>query len=153
LYREAALVKQTEIGKDGVTQKIIKLLTSVNKVYLATNGAHGHPDVRAMAPIKVDGMKTIWFASSDGSNKVLELQQDNHAMVYVEAPRMGGECRLWGYIEILNDKDSREHVWTDVTAEHYPEGVDSPELRALRFDVVYGTFSDKNWETTPFKIE
>ena len=146
-------MKKSENGADDVVAKAAKLLAGAKKVYLATNGSHGHPNIRAMVPVTVEGVRTIWFGTFASSSKVLELQNDNHAVIYAEAPRMGGECRLWGYVEILDDKDSRKKVWNDAMATHFPDGIKSPDLRALRFDVASGTYSDKNWETFTFEIE
>jgi len=146
---------QNENGKKEVLAKAAKLLsgTKAKTVYLATNGSHGHPNLRAMVPIMVEGVKAIWFATSAKSNKVLELQNDNHAVVYFDAPRMAGECRLWGFVEILDDMESRKKVWNDMIANHFPDGIESPDLRALRFDVTSGIYVNKNWEIFPFEIE
>ena len=147
-------MKKTENGANDVIAKTAKLLAGAKTVYVATNGSHGHPNLRAMVPIAVEeGIRAIWFATSAESSKVLELQNDKHAAVYVEAPRMAGECRLWGYVEVLDDMESRKKVWNDLTAKHFPDGVESPDLRALRFDVTSGIYVNKNWEIFPFEIE
>ena len=146
-------MKKAETDTNDVIAKTAKLLAGAKTVYLATNGSHGHPNLRAMVPITVEGVRTIWFATSANSSKVLELQNDRHAVLYVEAPRMGGECRLWGYVEVLDDMDSRKKAWSDVTAKHFPDGIKAPDFRALRFDVTSGIYADKNWETFPFEID
>jgi len=146
-------MEQTENGKKEVLAKVAKLVTGAKTVYLATNGSHGHPNLRAIAPMNSEGIQTIWFSTFAGSNKVLELQNDNHAVIYIEAPRMAGECRLWGFVEILEDMESRKKVWNELTAKHFPDGVESPDLRVLRFNAVNGTYTNKNMETFTFDIE
>ena len=145
-------MKKTENGANEVIEKTTKLLAGAKKVYMATNGSHGHPNLRAMAPIKVEGANIIWFTAFAGSSKILELQNDNHAVIYFDAPRMAGEFRLWGFVEILDDMESRKKVWNDITAQHFPDGIESPNLRVLRFDTVNGTYTNKNMETFPFEF-
>ena len=144
-------MKKTETDTNDVTTKTAKLLAGAKTVYLATNGSHGHPNLRAMAPVKVEGVKTIWFVTIAGSCKVSELQNDKHAVVYVEIPRMGGECRFWGYVEVLDDKESRKEVWNDKVKEYFPEGVNSPNMKVLRFDVTNGIYTNKNMENFTFE--
>ena len=146
-------MKKSEDSANDVIAKSAKLLAGAKTVYLATNGSHGHQNLRALAPITVDGVRTIWFATFAESNKVHELLHDNHAAVYFDAPRMAGELRLWGFVEILDDMESRKKIWNDDTAKHCPDGIDSPNLRALRFDVTSGIYTNKKMETFSFEIE
>jgi len=156
MYGEAVLMKktETEIDANGVIEKAAKLLAGAKTVYLATNGSHGHPNLRALSPVTVEGVRTVWFATDAVSNKVQELQNDKHAVIYVDAPRAACECRLWGFVEILDDMESREKIWNEEVAKHCPDGIESPDLRVLRFDVVNGRYTDnKKMETFPFNIE
>ena len=144
-------MKKAETDTNDAIAKTAKLLAGAKTVYLATNGSHGHPNLRAMMPAKVEGARTVWFATSAGTNKIVELQHDKHAVIYVEGPRMSGESRLWGYVEVLDDMESKKKVWNDEIAKHFPEGIES--MKVLRFDAHSGVYADKKWETFPFEIE
>ena len=152
-HEEAALMKKTENGANDAIEKTAKLLAGAKKVYLATNGSHGHPNLRAISPAKAEGARTVWFAVHADSNKISELVNDNHAVIYFDAPRMGGEFRLWGFVEILDDMESRKKIWGKDYEEFFPDGgIESPSLRVLRFDAVNGTYMNKNMETFPFEF-
>ena len=147
-------MKKTKTDENSVIAKASKLLAGAKTVYLATNGLHGHPNLRAVAPVTAEGVRTVWFATFAGSNKVQELFNDKHAVIYVEGSEMACECRLWGFIEVLDDMESRKKAWNAEIAQHFPDGIESPDLRALRFDVVNGVYTDnKKMETIPFNIE
>jgi general stress protein 26 len=104
-----------------------------------------------MAPLKIDGVKSVWFATYEGSSKVQELLKDGNAVIYAEASRDATECRLWGNIEVLSDDASKKYVWSEELRDHFPDGADSPEMRVLRFDVSNGIYIDKNREIFEFK--
>jgi general stress protein 26 len=104
-----------------------------------------------MAPLRLDGVKSIWFATEAGSSKVQEILKDGNAVIYAEAPRNAGECRLWGNIEVLSDAVSKKKVWSEELRAHFPDGVNSPEMRVLRFDVSNGIYVTTNRELFDFK--
>ncbi|MDR3164260.1 MAG: pyridoxamine 5'-phosphate oxidase family protein, partial [Synergistaceae bacterium] len=100
---------------------------------------------------KAEGVKTLWFVASEESSKVKELLRDDKAVIYVPAARGGGEVRFWGNVEILEDMASRKKVWSDEYAAHFPNGIESPDVRVLRFQVSNGIYVDKNWQRHAFK--
>jgi general stress protein 26 len=144
-------MKKGENGQKEVIEKVSKILSGAKSVYLATNGSHGHPNLRAMAPAQVDGVKSVWFLTSAMSSKIQEIQNDGHAVIYADAPRNAGECRLWGIVSVMSDAASREKAWKDEFKEHFPDGASSEDLRVLRFDVSNGIYTNKNMESFEFK--
>jgi general stress protein 26 len=144
-------MKTSGNGQKEAIEKASKILSGANTVYLATNGSHGHPNLRAMSPAKTDGVKNIWFATNAGSSKVRELLNDGHAVIYASAPRNAGECRFWGSVEVLTDVSSKKKVWKEEYKAHFPDGVSSEDLTVLRFDVSNGIYTNKNMENFEFK--
>jgi general stress protein 26 len=118
---------------------------------MGTNGENGHPNLRALVTAKAEGIKTLWFLSDEESSKVQELLRDDKAVIYAPALRGAGEVRFWGNVEILEDMASRKKVWSDEAAAHFPEGIESPNIRVLRFKVSNGIYADKNWQKHAFK--
>ncbi|MDR0763974.1 MAG: pyridoxamine 5'-phosphate oxidase family protein [Synergistaceae bacterium] len=139
-------MKNGESAKKGAA----KLLETMECVYMATNGENGHPNLRAMAAAKTEGVKTLWFVTDEESSKAQELLRDDKAVVYAGALD-AGEVKLWGNVEILEDMASRKKVWSDEVAEHFPGGIASPNLRVLRFKVSNGIYADKKWQKHAFK--
>lgn len=133
--------------------KAEKLLSATKTVFLATNGSHGHPNVRAMMPLRIDGgVQTIWFSTGLDSSKIIELVKDDKAAVYGYSSRSMAEFRLWGRTTILEDAASRKLIWVDDLKEHFPGGLNDPNLRVLRFDVVSGLYCNKDGKSGIFTI-
>ncbi|MDR2779702.1 MAG: pyridoxamine 5'-phosphate oxidase family protein [Synergistaceae bacterium] len=143
-------MKTNELKAEEAKAKTERVLAGAKVVYMATNGSHGHPNVRAMSTVKADGADVLWFVTDAGSSKVAELASDGKAVVYAEASR-GGECRVWGSVDVLDDDASRKVVWRNELAEHFPGGASSPELRVLRFNVANGVYCSKAGKKGEFK--
>jgi general stress protein 26 len=144
-------MKKHEISREDAMAKAMKLLSGAKTVFLATNGSHGHPNLRAMTPIKFEGVHTLWFATSQESSKVNELAGDNKAAVYGYSPRSMSEFRLWGNVDVLDDEGSREHIWTEALKKHFPEGANDPGMRVLRFSAVSGMYTAKDGQCGIFE--
>jgi general stress protein 26 len=144
-------MKKSELTKKEVAERAAKILESAKCVYMATNGENGHPNLRALLTARTEGIKTLWFVADGESSKVQELLRDDKAAIYVPAARGAGEVRFWGSVEILEDMASRKKVWGDEAAAHFPDGIESPGVRVLRFKVSNGIYADKNWQKHAFK--
>lgn len=144
-------MKNGELTKKEILEKASKVLESAKCVYMATNGENGHPNLRALGRFKLEGIKTLWFFSDEKSSKVQELLRDDKAVIYAPAARGAGEVRLWGNVEILDDMASKKKVWSDEAAAHFSGGIESPNIRVLRFKVSNGIYADKNWQKHAFK--
>ncbi|MDR3254950.1 MAG: pyridoxamine 5'-phosphate oxidase family protein [Synergistaceae bacterium] len=143
---------ESALSQKEARTKAEKLLSGTKTVFLATNGSHGHPNVRAMMPLVYEGVETLWFSTSLESSKIIELVKDNKAAVFGYSQRAKAEFRLWGEIAILDDLVSRKRIWTDELKEQFPEGVNDPDLRVLRFNVVSGLFTGKDGKNGIFTI-
>lgn len=146
-------MKSMELSAKEAREKAEKLLEKAKAVFLATNGSHGgHPNLRAMVVAKSEGIVRMWFCTSLGSDKILELVKDDKATIYGYSPRTMTEFRLWGSIVILDDPESKKHVWNDAFKEHFPGGVNDPDLRILRFDANNGVYSTPDGKNGQFTI-
>lgn len=119
-----------------------RLLNPMSAVYLATTRDDGRPDVRAMAPIKAEGCKVVWFLTGVNSDKYQELTKNPNCTVYathLEDDANYLELRLWGRVELLNDANSRSTIWNDNYLCYFPGGKDDPALRVLKFTADSGT--------------
>lgn len=126
-----------------IRAKVGKFLAKCKTVFMATNGSHGHPNARAMMPIRTDGAETIWFVTDLDSSKIIELVKSNKAVIYAYEPRTMVECRLWGEVVILEDAASIRHLWDD-SLKKYFDGPDDPRIRVLRFDAKNGIYCGKD---------
>lgn len=137
-------MKERELSQKDTRTKVEKLMSSIKTMFLATNGSHGHPNLRAMMPVKIEGTDTVWFITALESSKIIELVKNNKAAIYGFSPNTMAEFRLWGNVSILDDHASRKYIWSDDLKKYFPAGVDDPAMRVLRFDVVSGLYAKDN---------
>ena len=135
-------MKERELTDKETRSKVEKLLSAVDAVYLATNGSHGHPNIRPMMPVRVDGVEKIWFCTALESSKIIELVKDSKAAISGHSPKSMAEFRLWGSMHILDDAVSRQYVWNEALSAYFT-GEDDPNMRVLRFDVISGMYNNK----------
>lgn len=128
-----------ELTSNEAREKTAKFIASLRTVYVATNGANGHPNVRAMNIYKSEGTSCLWFATELESSKMIELIKSNKAAVYGCASD-GEEFRLWGSMTILEDKESMKQVWCDDLERRFGS-IASHDVRVLRFDAISGSYA------------
>ncbi len=120
--------------------RILKAFDKIPFVSFGTFGANGWPNVRVLLVAAKDGIETIWFATGSTSSKIAELKANPKAIIYGYDAEAMQEFRLFGKVELLTDSASRRKIWKDEYVEHFPDGVDSPDMVVLRFDTESGFF-------------
>ncbi|GHV29388.1 hypothetical protein FACS1894167_08620 [Synergistales bacterium] len=144
--------EETYNAKDAQEKAYKLLFGGANPLFLATNGSHGHPNIRAMKPLYMDGVKSIWFATALESSKIIELIKCEKAVIYGYSSKTLAEFRLWGSAVILDDAESRKLVWNDNLKEFFTEGMSDPNMRVLRFDTLSGVYSGKDGKDGTFTL-
>jgi len=117
-------------------QEAQRLLAQDKAIFLVTVGKDGRPDARAMAAVKTEGLKTIWMMTGKCSQKYQELLKNQECLIYatdLEDTESYLELRLWGRIELLDDADTKAHVWHADYAHYFPGGQADPNLIVLKF--------------------
>ena len=132
--------------------RILAMLERVPFVSFVTFG-DAYPDVRVLAVAAKDGVDAVWFATSTESAKIAQLRKNPKAALYgyeiVDSGTMS-EFRLFGTVELLTDSVSRQKIWHDEYIQHFPDGVDSPNMIVLRFKTARGMYDDYMKETGKF---
>ncbi|HBT78589.1 MAG TPA: hypothetical protein DEB39_17085 [Planctomycetaceae bacterium] len=130
--------------------RILNAFDKIPFVSFGTFGSNGWPNVRVLLVAAKDGIETIWFATGNTSSKIAELKADPKATIYGYDGEAMQEFRLYGKVEMLTDVASRRKIWKDDFIEHFPGGVDSPDMVVLRFDTESGFFDCYMRETGTF---
>jgi len=130
--------------------RILQMLDKEMFVSLATFGTDDYPDVRALVIGANDGVDTIWFSTGTDSGKIAQLQKNPKAAIYGYDMETMVEFRLFGTVELLNDSASRRKVWKDDYTQHWPDGVDSPDMVVLRFNTDHGVYDSYGREAGKF---
>jgi len=130
--------------------RILQMLDKEMFVSFATFGTDGYPDVRVLVVTAKDGADTIWFATETSSRKIAQLQKNPKATIYGYDMEAMTEFRLFGTVELLSDPESRRKVWQDDFTQHWPDGVDSPNMIVLKFNTDRGVYDSYEREAGKF---
>lgn len=131
---------ERELSEDDARARAEALISSADVVCVATNGSHGHPNIRPMAPVRTEGTSAVWFITHIESSKIIELIKDRSATICGVSSDSGEIVRLWCTVDILDDRDSRAHIWSDELTGFFPGGQNDPNMRVLKFSVVSGSY-------------
>lgn len=139
-----------QINAAETKDRIQKAFEKIPFVSFGTFGANGWPNVRALMVVVKDGVETIWFATDTTSSKIAELKANPKAILYGYDVESMMEFRLFGKVEMLTDSVSRQKIWSDEMIQHFPGGIDSPDMVVLRFDTESGFYDCYGKETGKF---
>ena len=129
------------------------LLVAGSKIcLLGTNAADGFANIKAMMNLRHQGMKTIWFSTNASSRRVSQLARDNRACVYYVDDRNFKGLMLTGTIELLDDHESRQLLWSEGAERYYPLGLDDSDYTVLRFTAVKANYYHK-LENVTFDVQ
>ena len=130
--------------------RILQMLDKETFVSLATFGTDAYPDVRVLLVAAKDGVDSIWFATETTSSKIAQLRKNPKAALYGYDMETMTEFRLFGSVAMLTDAASRRKIWQDVFVQHFPDGVDAPNMIVLRFNTDHGIYDSYGREAGKF---
>jgi general stress protein 26 len=115
-------------------KELQELLESHDTALLTTRGADGHFHTRPMG-LQARAVKDgLWFATWDGSEKVIDLELDPHCGVTLyKGGRDSTYVSLSGQAQIVRDKAEIRRQWSDAWRPWFPNGPDEAQLTLIRF--------------------
>ena len=122
--------------------RVLQMLEKNPFVSVATFGTDSYPDVRVLLVAAKDDVDTIWFATGSESNKIAQLRKNPKAVLYTCDMETMTEFRLFGTVELLSDSAARKKIWRDDFIEHFPDGINSPNMIVLRFQTDHGVYEN-----------
>lgn len=118
--------------RDIILAKVDRLLKNPEQIFiLSTLNDNGYPDARLMGNICGKTIHELYFSSRARTHKVGQIVQSSKSSVYFNA----GNIIVWLYGDafVTADESIRKRVWNNRMLLFYPDGVNSPELRIIRF--------------------
>lgn len=110
-----------------------RLLAGYRTAILTTRGADGHYHSRPMAMRQQVRGEEIWFATSVGSKKVQDLEQEPRcALTFFDPTGTGGAVSVSGTGEVIRDRKLLHELWDPSWRRWFPEGPDQREVALLR---------------------
>ncbi|HEX7714062.1 MAG TPA: pyridoxamine 5'-phosphate oxidase family protein [Bacillota bacterium] len=113
-------------------KKAAELIAGASTAFLTSIGENGYPRTVAMANIKTEGLKAVWFSTGTNSNKVRHYRANPKASVCYAID--GHNITLTGDIRVIDDMETKQRLWVDWFIEHFPGGVTDPDYCILKFE-------------------
>jgi general stress protein 26 len=139
-----------------IDEKVIfeskELVENSGIVMVGTNGEDGYPNIKSMMKLKYDGLKKFWLSTNTSTKRVELLKKDNKTCLYFVDENKFAGLMLVGTIEILQDRESKEMLWSEGCEVYYPLGIDDPDYTVLCFTAEWGNYY-RHLKNVTFKIE
>lgn len=128
-------VMNTELMKEALS-----LLEKNQYVVVTSIDADGFPRTRALQKVRCEGLRYIWFTTSNQSAKAVQFRNNPRASIYVVDNEQLRGLMLVGTMEVLEDRESKELAWQDGFEKYYPDGIETPWYCVLRFTAFHGQY-------------
>lgn len=113
-------------------KQLAEVLASFDTGMLITRHGEGE-HARPMAVAKLEGTRTLWFATSIASPKADEIRSDQRVAVTFQA---GSKyAALSGRAQLVRDRAKIDELWKDTWKVWFPKGKEDPEVALIRVDV------------------
>lgn len=148
-----------------IKQECLKLIESIEFMYLATNGADGFPQMRMMVNIRgsqsnedcTESAKeflakhhndfTAYMVTSHASDKMREIRSNPNVSLYYCQPEKLHSLLVMGTAEEVADMELKKCLWREEWKMYWPGGAEDPDLVLLKVTAV----SAKGWyKESPF---
>lgn len=134
-------------GKAGM-EKISELVKGIHIAMMTTVAKDGSMSSRPMGVQNKPFDGTLWFLTRSTSEKVEEIEQDQHVMVTFAEPKDSKYLALKGKATVSQDRAKIKELWSPLYKAWFPRGEDDPEITVVRVDVSEGDY----WEASSSKI-
>jgi general stress protein 26 len=129
-------------------KKIAELVKGIHICMMTTVRRDGSMSSRPMAVQDEPFDGTLWFLTRATSDKVDEIQQDQHILLGFAEPSDSKYITLRGRASVNQDKAKIDELWNDMYKAWFPKGKEDPDIAVLRVDVADGDY----WEASGLKV-
>jgi general stress protein 26 len=91
---------------------------------------------------------TLWFLTRFTSEKIGELEDDQHVTLTFAEPSDSKYLTLKGRASASQDREKIKELWNPMYKAWFPKGEDDPEIAVLKVDVTDGDY----WQASSSKI-
>jgi general stress protein 26 len=130
-------------GEEGL-KKIAELLKGIHIAMMHTVATDGSINSRPMAVQDKTFDGKLWFLTRVSSQKVDEIQQDQHITLTLTDPSNAKYLTLKGHASVNQDRAKIGELWNAMYKAWFPKGQNDPEIAVLRVDVSEGEY----WEAS-----
>lgn len=122
-------------------QTIGDLIDKQSVSFISSIGDDGFPYTKAMLPPrKREGIKIFYFTTNTTSMRVAQYRENPKACIYFCDKQFFQGVMLKGFMESLEDSESKEMIWQDGDTMYYSKGVTDPDYCVLKFTAQSGRY-------------
>ena len=130
-------------------QKIKELSEKASTCFFCTDVKEGQPiSTRPMAIQKVDDDGTLWFLSSNDSNKNREIAANPMVQLLFQGSTYSDFLHITGMATISEDRKKIKELWNPFLKVWFTGGEDDPRISVIKVDPVEGYY----WDTKHNKV-
>jgi general stress protein 26 len=134
-------------GAEG-TKKIGEMIGGIHIAMMTTVAKDGSMSSRPMAVQDTPFDGTLWFLTRKSSEKIEEVEADQHVTLTFAEPKNSEYLALKGRANISRDRMKIRELWNPLYKAWFPKGEDDPDIAVMKVDVAEGDY----WEATSGKI-
>ena len=134
-------------GAEG-QKKIAELVKGIHIAMMTTVAKDGTMSSRPMAVQDKPFDGTIWFLTRSTSEKIDEVEKDQHVTLSFAEPSSSNYLALKGKASVSEDRAKIHELWNPMYKAWFPKGEDDPEIAVMRVDVTEADY----WEASGGKI-
>jgi general stress protein 26 len=134
-------------GEEG-RKKIAELAKGIHIAMMSTVAPDGSISSRPMAIQDEPFDGTMWFLTRVTSEKIDEVEQDQHVTLTFAEPANSKYLTLKGHAAVNQDKSKIHELWNPMYKAWFPKGEDDPQIAVLRVNVEEGDY----WEASSSKL-
>ncbi len=97
---------------------------------------------RPMSTQEFESDGSLWFFTSDQTNKVEEIEKDNRVNVAYSKPENNSYVSVSGTAELLKDRAKIEELWNPILKAWFPKGLEDPNLALLKISIEQAEYWD-----------
>ena len=129
-------------------EKIAELVKGIHIAMLTTVAKDGTMSSRPMAIQDEPFNGTLWFLTRSTSDKIDEIQQDQHVTLTFAEPKDSKYIALKGTAHVNQDRARIKQLWNPMYKAWFPQGEDDPQIAVLRVDVTEADF----WQASSSRL-
>ncbi len=119
-----------------------KMIDKQSVCYISSVDAEGFPNTKAMLrPRKRKGIKEVYLSTNTSSLKVKSFRSNPKACLYFCDKRFYRGVMLKGFVEVLEDQESKDMIWRLGDTMYYKGGKTDPDYCVLKFTAISGRYS------------
>jgi general stress protein 26 len=134
-------------GEEG-RKKIAELAKGIHIAMMTTVATDGTMSSRPMAVQDKPFDGTLWFLTRSTSEKIGQLEEDQHVNLTFAEPSDSKYLTLKGWASASQDRAKIKELWNPMYKAWFPKGEDDPEIAVLKVHVTDGDY----WQASSSKI-